>query len=112
MALIADKEEPNRKSVLYLPITHSPPSQDGEAIEIPADTRYAAGLDGSRQWIIIGEGNLDAWPEDIFNLPNQPGIFHYGFMTPGFFRKIQTHFGRLFAEKKYNLVRRDDPLNK
>ncbi len=112
IALFADKKEANRKLVLYLPITHSPPAAEGEAIEIPADARYAAGLDGSRQWILMGEGNLDAWPEDIFNLPDQPGKFHYGFMPPGFFRKIQTHFGLLFAAKKYNVVRRDDPLSR
>jgi hypothetical protein len=106
IAVFPDRAEPRRTSVLYLPITHSQPTQNEEAIEIPADTRFAAGLDGLPQWVLIGGGDLDTWPEDIFNLPNQPGVFHFGFMPPGFFRKIQTEFGRLFAEKKYNVLRR------
>jgi hypothetical protein len=105
-AMFPDRQEPGRMMVLYLPISHSPPVPGEEAIEIPANIRFAAGLDGYRQWILIGEGNLDTWPEDIFNLPNRPGAFHYGFMPPAFFRKVQTAFKRLYAEKRYNIVRR------
>ncbi len=109
IAVFSDKEEPARTSVLYLPITHSPPGPNEDAIEIPSNVRFAAGLDGFPQWILIGEANLDTWPEDIFNLPNQPGVFHYGFLPPGFFRKVQTEFVLLFAAKKYHLVRRNNP---
>jgi len=106
VAVFPDRGEPERTLVLYLPISHSPPRPEEEAVEIPANACFAAGLDGARQWILTGEGNLDTWPEDIFTLPTRPGLFHYGFMPPAFFRQVQTHFKQLYAEKKYNVVRR------
>jgi hypothetical protein len=109
VAVFPDKEEPLRTGVLYLPITHSEPSLEEEAIEIPADVKAAAGLDGLQQWLLVSQANLDTWPEDIFHRPSKPGIFHYGFVPPGFFKTVQTTFARLYVQKTLRIVPRNSP---
>jgi hypothetical protein len=64
--------------VIYLPISHTPPSADEEGIELPASVKANAGLDSAPQWVLVSECNLDTWPFDLRPLPNQPEIFHYG----------------------------------
>jgi hypothetical protein len=106
VALFPDKEEPLRTGVLYLPITHTEPGLDEEALEIPPNVRAAAGLDGFRQWLLVGQSNWDTWPEDIFNIPKKPGIFHYGYVPPGFFKTVQTAFARLYVQRTLKIVPR------
>lgn len=45
-----------------LPITHSPPSDPGDAIEIPPVTKRRLGLDDERSWIVLTESNRFVWP--------------------------------------------------
>lgn len=103
-----DVDEPNAPGVLYLPITHSAPHNPGEALEIPPDARYAAGLDGYRQWVHVGEGNLDNWAYDVSMIPGRQGRYHYGFMPPRFFAQIQTRFANLYAARRFDLMPRNE----
>jgi hypothetical protein len=41
-------DEDGDKEVLVLPVTHSPPENAADAIEIPAATKCRLGLDGER----------------------------------------------------------------
>ncbi|HEY0417960.1 MAG TPA: hypothetical protein VGC80_00425, partial [Acetobacteraceae bacterium] len=45
--------------VIYLPISHTPPSGEEEGIELPDGVKTKAGLDGRRQWVLVSECNLD-----------------------------------------------------
>jgi hypothetical protein len=42
---------------LVCPVTHSPPSDPGDAIEIPPATKRRLGLDDERSWIVLTESN-------------------------------------------------------
>jgi len=107
VAAFPDRDDPVRTGVLYLPITHTRPGLDDSGIELLADARFAAGLDGSPQWILVSQGNLDTWPEDIAHLPSRPGVFAYGFLPPSAFRAVQLAFGKLYAERKFHLTPRN-----
>jgi hypothetical protein len=48
--------------VLVLPITHSPPPDPADAIEIPTETKKRLGLDTDRSWVVITEANEFLWP--------------------------------------------------
>jgi len=109
-ALFPDPEDMSKTGVLYLPISHSPPGADDVGLDLTADAKFAAGLDGARQWLLVSQGNRDTWPEDIFHLPGRPEKFAYGFLPPGVFSAMQRAFARLYAERKFNVVARHVPL--
>jgi hypothetical protein len=109
VAVFPDPDDKLKTGVLYLPISHSPLGADDAGIELTADAKYAAGLDGARQWVLVSQGNQDTWPEDIANLPGRPGEFVYGFMPPATFRAIQLAFAGLYAQRKFGIVPRNAP---
>lgn len=51
-----------REVVTVLPVTHTPPSDPSEAVEIPARTKRRLGLDDERSWIVVTEANRFARP--------------------------------------------------
>jgi len=109
MSVFPDRDEPARTNVLLLPITHSEPVGETVGVELSADVRFAAGLDGRRQWVVVSEGNVDTWPEDVFPRPGRPGQFSYGFLPPASFRAVQKRFGALYADRLFDLVLRNRP---
>jgi len=48
--------------VTVLPITHAPPADPASAVEIPTAVKRHLGLDHSRSWIVVREGNEFDWP--------------------------------------------------
>ena len=90
--LVAAMEPGTRpRYVVILPITHTPPDKDAVAIEIPANVRRAIGLDDAPGWIVVSEHNVDEWPNaGLAPLPGKPGVFSYGFITPGLFAQVQA----------------------
>ena len=55
LAIVAMLED-GTPAVRVLPITHSPPSDPRDAIEIPPATKRRLGLDDERSWIVVGVG--------------------------------------------------------
>jgi hypothetical protein len=108
MAVFADPADPLRTSVLYFPITHRRPGGDEVGLELGADTCSAAGLDDVRQWLLVSQGNIDTWPEDV-GFVRRPGQFHYGFLPPRIFKSALRAFGELRALKRFNVVVRKQP---
>lgn len=93
--------------VVLLPITHSLLPEDVVGIEIPAKLWQALGLDDEPSWIIVSEHNVDEWPNPgLSPLPGRPGVFSYGFIPPGLFKKIKAVFLDLARQKKSESVRR------
>ena len=92
--------------VVYLPISHSPPGPNEEGIELTAHAKSAAGLDAARQWVLVSECNIDAWPFDVRQLPRQPGVFHYGHLPPATFRDIRDRFAARHRAKHVRQVSR------
>lgn len=48
--------------VMVAPITHTPPSGDTRAREVPPKVAQHLGLDEARSWIVTSEVNVFTWP--------------------------------------------------
>lgn len=87
-------ENDGEQQVLVLPITHSPPIDASDAIEIPAATKHRLGLDADRSWIIIAEANEFVWPgPDLRSVPGRDfSSVAYGVLPPRFFTYVRDEF--------------------
>ena len=56
------EDEDGRPTVTVVPVTHSPPYNASDAIEIPPATKRRLGLDDDRSWIVVSEANVFGWP--------------------------------------------------
>ena len=103
----AGESRSNRRFVLLLPITHSPPSGDTIGIEIPQKVKAALGLDDEASWVVISEYNVDEWPNaGLAHIPGKPGIYSYGFLPPALFASVKRKFADLVREKRAGSVKR------
>lgn len=91
MAVIDDDGE---QQVLVLPITHSPPINASDAIEIPAATKRRLGLDADRSWIVIAEANEFVWPGPDLRAVSGRDLSSvaYGVLPPRFFTYVRDEF--------------------
>lgn len=62
-----------------LPVTHTPPLNDEDGVEIPAATKQRLGLDIERSWIITTELNQFTWPGPDLR-PTASGEYVYGYL--------------------------------
>ena len=90
-----------REVVTVLAITHTPPSNPRDAVEIPAAVKQHLGLDNLRSWIVVTETNDFLWPgTDLRPVSSMsPSRFEYGMLPPRFFahvrdRVLQAHLDR------------------
>jgi hypothetical protein len=94
-----------REVVTVVPVTHSPPADPADAVEIPPAVKAHLGLDDMPSWIVVTETNDFLWPgPDLRPVPGKPGRFHYGMLPPRFFahvrnRLLQAHLRRVSRSK-------------
>ena len=71
-----------RVQVVVLPITHSPPRDPADAIEVPQATKQRLGLDGERSWIVVTEANRFFWtgPDLRPRVAGDPRSVNYGYL--------------------------------
>lgn len=92
LTLLRESDTPPSPPVVrVLPITHSPPGNPDDAIEIPAATKQRLGLDAQRSWIILTEANDFIWPgPDLRPLANgDPATIAHGMLPPRFFAALR-----------------------
>ena len=101
-AVVAARQIINgREVVTVVPITHVPPADPMDAIEMPAVLKAHLGLDESPSWIIVTETNDFLWPGPELRPRKNvtPARFDYGMLPPRFFihlreRILQAHRAR------------------
>ena len=90
-----------REIITVVPITHTPPGDPQDAIELPPAIKAHLGLDDLPSWIMVTETNDFIWPG--VNLRPVPGPrtdrFDFGMLPPRFFahlrdRLLKLHFDR------------------
>jgi hypothetical protein len=103
-------DEDGDKEVLVLPVTHSPPGDPADAIEIPAATKSRLGLDGERSWIMITEANEFVWPgPDLRPVPGRDeSTVAYGPLPPRFFTHVRDKFVERDQREKSGRVKRTE----
>jgi hypothetical protein len=111
--VMAVVDEASEQQVLVLPITHTPPENEEDAVEIPATTKTRLGVggdDGERSWIVISEANAFIWPSpDLRDVPgrDEPSIV-YGTLPSTFFAHVRDRFlERDRSEKSMRVTRTD-----
>jgi len=105
---LVDTEGTTRVTVL--PISHSPPSDQSAAIEIPPDTKRRLGLDAERSWIVISEGNEFLWPgPDLRPIAGADiSTVAYGFLPPQLFKLVRDRFLAFSRTRKAESIRRTE----
>lgn len=94
--------------VTVSPITHTPPAQAEEAIELPPRVKKALGLDDDRSWIVLDEVNQFAWPGyDIRPVPGSKDRFAYGFIPPKLYDIVIGRILELAAARRVTEISRD-----
>jgi hypothetical protein len=98
------------KEVLVLPITHTPPADPADAIEIPTATKNRLGLDSERSWIVIMEANEFIWPgPDLRPVPGRDAsTAAYGPLPPRFFAHVRDKFLERDQRQKSGRVQRTE----
>lgn len=90
LAIVATLED-GTPAVRVLPVTHSPPSDPQDAVEIPAATKRRLGLDDERSWIVLTESNRFVWPgPDVRPVDGETG--YYGALPPALFEEVKRRF--------------------
>ncbi len=62
IVLAVKPSEQDAPRVMVAPITHTPPEDPKDAIEIPQKIGQAIGLDHAKSWIVTREVNTFTWP--------------------------------------------------
>ncbi len=106
IVMIIKRGKAGGEDVIVLPVTHSPPHDLTEAVEIPLPVKLHLGLDGERSWIVISEGNGFAWPGHDLRRAHGSGKFTYGFLPPRLFAKVVRALAARHASSKVKLSKR------
>jgi hypothetical protein len=87
-------QEGGEEIVTVLPITHSPPTDQEFAVEIPRPTKQRLGLDSERSWVVISEANRFTWPgPDLRPIPGEDATTAaYGLLPAKLYRHIRERF--------------------
>jgi hypothetical protein len=91
IVLVAE-EDGEETMVTVAPVTHSPPRNPAQAVELPAATRQRLGLDTGRSWVVVSEINRFYWPGHDLRPTVGNGLrkYDYGMLPPGLFRQIKS----------------------
>ncbi len=108
VVVLAVKLEDGERIVTVAPITHTPPRDAPDAVELPAATKRRLGLDDARSWIVATELNRFLWPgPDLRPVPGKPGIFAYGGLPRQLMVQLRDRIADLHRDRRFRLVRRD-----
>ena len=93
-----------------LPVTHTPPTDPADAVEIPPALKAHLGLDDFPSWIVVTETNDFLWPgPDLRPVPGQAGHFDYGMLPPRFFAHVRDRTAEYRPQKPTFAKVTDDP---
>jgi hypothetical protein len=92
--ILTTVNEADQTVVAVLPVTHTPPRQEDDAVELPLLVKRRLGLDDARSWVVVTELNRFVWPgPDLRPVPlTEAGRFDYGVLPPGLCRRIRERF--------------------
>lgn len=106
MAIVAHLDD-GTPVVRVLPITHTPPSNAGDAIEIPPATKRRLGLDDERSWIVLTESNRFVWPgPDVRPVDSETGYF--GPLPSALFAEVKRRFVELARAQHHRVTPRSE----
>jgi hypothetical protein len=98
------------KTVLVLPVTHSPSTDPGLAVEIPAQTKRRLGLDDDRSWIVVTDANRFVWPGPDLrpSVRGEASSVAYGLLPRALFYEVRETLARAIERRLTTVVRRSE----
>lgn len=91
IVIAAPRHENGDIAVIVAPITHAPPDDQSDSMEIPTAVCRSLGLDGQRHWLRVDELNRFAWPGyDLRTIPGKPGEYAYGMLPRPVFEQLRA----------------------
>jgi hypothetical protein len=100
----------DRLQLMVAPITHSPPRNVQDALEIPQSVKRHLGLDSERSWVVTSELNRFIWPgPDIRLVKSGKEVtpFH-GAIPEKLFEQVKERFLALAKLGKIDIVKRTE----
>ena len=96
--------------VTVVPVTHTPPKNPEEVVEIPLVTKNRLGLDGARSWVVVSEVNRFVWPgPDLRPVSRtEADRFDYGLLPPSLFRQIRERLDACARAQRLKSVQRTE----
>ncbi|MEI9997093.1 MAG: type II toxin-antitoxin system PemK/MazF family toxin [Rhizomicrobium sp.] len=96
--------------VMVLAITHSPPSNPSDAIELPINVKKQIGLDDLPSWIVTIEANSFRWPgPDIRPFSGrEPSTAIYGRIPPALLSRAAQSYLENRKNRRGRIVHRAD----
>ena len=107
LVILRESEHP---IVRVLPITHTPPQDPNDALEIPAATKERLGLDEERSWVVLTEANDFIWPGPDVRpaISGDPSSIAFGFLPPKFMAALRHRLEALYRAKKAKVTQRTE----
>jgi hypothetical protein len=99
-----------REIITVVPITHTPPTDLADAVEIPAALKSHLGLDGMPSWVVVTETNDFLWPGPDLRAVSRskPVRYDYGMLPPRFFAHIRDRILQAHLKRRLNQVPRTE----
>ena len=108
VVVLTVRQEEDERIVTVAPITHAPPINSRDAIELPALVKRRLGLDAQRSWIVATELNRFLWPgPDLRPILGKPGVFAYGGLPKLLMQQLKERITELSRDRRFRMVRRD-----
>jgi hypothetical protein len=107
IVLAVERQADDSTVVTVLPITHNAPAIAAGGIEIPGPVKRHLGLDDSRSWIIVSEGNEFDWPGYDLRKIGRGDRYDYGLLPPRFFDQVLGAFMAWHRAHKVRLTSRE-----
>jgi hypothetical protein len=95
--------------VTVAPISHIPPRDPREGIELPAETKRRLGLDDQKSWVIANELNRFPWPgPDLRPVSrSRPTAFAYGALPRKLMLQVIQRLSEQHQANRIRTVKRD-----
>jgi hypothetical protein len=106
--ILATVDDDGDRLVYVAPVTHSRPSDDADAVELPSRVKRHLGLDGAPSWIITSELNRFIWPGfDLRPISrDRPDVFAWGFLPVELFAEVKAAIARKLRQRAVKIVDR------
>ena len=106
--VLAVRTEAGETRVILAPITHRPPDDPSDSIEIPAHVRRTLGMDGARQFLRLDELNRFVWPGfDLRPIPGRSDEIAYGMLPRALFERLRRGILDRQAAKRLKIMPRE-----
>lgn len=107
--VLTTADEDGDLRVYVAPITHSPPTDDPHAVELPSSVKNRLGLDDEPSWILTNELNRFVWPGyDLRQISHRESNgFAWGFLPENLFASVKRGIAEHQRTRQLKLTGRE-----